>query len=118
MIRTNSELQHKLQLRCDDVILLSTKLVLSRLSPRHTHFNNMNYYANRTHIESGKDPNHKVKKMTHNIDHLTLGMPCVVPTRPDVSTSHLTLIDKPLSGQPVRSFEHVSSLDCQIAKED
>jgi hypothetical protein len=38
MIRANSELQYELQLRYDDVILLSRKLLLSRLSPRHTHF--------------------------------------------------------------------------------
>jgi hypothetical protein len=32
----SGELQHELQLRYNDVSLLSTKLVLSRLSPRHT----------------------------------------------------------------------------------
>jgi hypothetical protein len=37
VIRANSELQHELQLRYDDVILRSHKLLLSRLSPRHTH---------------------------------------------------------------------------------
>jgi hypothetical protein len=36
MIRANSELQHELQLRYDEVILLSHKLLLSRLSPRQT----------------------------------------------------------------------------------
>jgi hypothetical protein len=36
VIRANSELQRKLQLRYDNVILLSHKLILSRLSPRHT----------------------------------------------------------------------------------
>jgi hypothetical protein len=40
MICANSELQHGLQLRYDDVILLSHKLMLSRLSPRHTHILN------------------------------------------------------------------------------
>jgi hypothetical protein len=41
MIHANSELQHELQLRYDDVILLSHKLLLSRLSTRHTHRENM-----------------------------------------------------------------------------
>jgi hypothetical protein len=36
VIRVNSKLQHELQLRYDDVILLNTKLILGRLSPRHT----------------------------------------------------------------------------------
>jgi hypothetical protein len=36
VIRANSELQYELQLRYDDVILLSHKLLLSKLSPRHT----------------------------------------------------------------------------------
>jgi hypothetical protein len=40
VIRANSELQHELQLRCADIILLSHKLFLSRLSPRHTHIIN------------------------------------------------------------------------------
>jgi hypothetical protein len=33
MIHASGELQRELQLRCDDAILLSTKLVLSKLSP-------------------------------------------------------------------------------------
>jgi hypothetical protein len=40
VIRANSELQYKLQLRYNDVILLRHKLFLSRLSPRHTHIKN------------------------------------------------------------------------------
>jgi hypothetical protein len=36
VIRVNSKLQHELQLRYDDVILLNIKLILGRLSPRHT----------------------------------------------------------------------------------
>jgi hypothetical protein len=38
VIRANSELQHELQLKYDDIILLSHKLLLSRLSPRHIFF--------------------------------------------------------------------------------
>jgi hypothetical protein len=36
VIRANSELQYELQLRYNNVILLSHKLLLSRLSPKHT----------------------------------------------------------------------------------
>jgi hypothetical protein len=36
VIRASGKLQLMLQLKYDDVILLSTKLVLSRLNPRHT----------------------------------------------------------------------------------
>jgi hypothetical protein len=36
VIRANSELQHELQLRYNNIILLSHKLLLSRLSPGHT----------------------------------------------------------------------------------
>jgi hypothetical protein len=42
MIRANSELHHELQPKYDDIILLSHKLLLSRLSPRHT---KKNYYS-------------------------------------------------------------------------
>jgi hypothetical protein len=36
VIRANSELQYELQLRYDNIIVLSLKLLLNRLSPRHT----------------------------------------------------------------------------------
>jgi hypothetical protein len=36
VIHANIELQHELQQRCDDVVLLSTRLFLSILNPRYT----------------------------------------------------------------------------------
>jgi hypothetical protein len=46
VIPANSELQHELQLRYDDIILLSHKRLLSRLSPRHT----LNFLAVMLHV--------------------------------------------------------------------
>jgi hypothetical protein len=56
VIHANSELQHKLQLRCDDIILLSYKLMLSRLSPKHT----LSIYIHKKYINESIE--------SHNID--------------------------------------------------
>jgi hypothetical protein len=60
VIRTNDELQLMLQLKYDNIILLSTKLVLSRLSHRHTLKKSEHMDYTNVYVSIFNDPKQKI----------------------------------------------------------